>query len=76
MHDAIELEQRGVPTVAIHTSVFMNSAVAHAKAYGRPDFESLAVQHPISGHPPEAVRQKVDLIIPDVVRVLTEPAGQ
>ena len=71
MHDAIELEQRGIPTVAIHTTVFMNSADAHAKAYGRPDFESLAVQHPISGRPTAEVAEKTDAIVTEIVRVLT-----
>lgn len=71
MHDAIELEQRGIPTVAIHTTVFMNSADAHAKAYGRPDFESLAVRHPISGRPTAEVEEKTDAIVTEIVRVLT-----
>ena len=74
MHDAIELEQRGVPTVAIHTTVFMNSADAHAKAYGRPDFESIAIRHPVSGRPTAEIEQKTDDIVLDIVRVLTGTA--
>lgn len=71
MHDSIELEERGVPAVAIHTTVFMNSADAHAKAYGRPDFESVAIQHPISGRPVEEIEAKTDAIVDQIVRVLT-----
>lgn len=73
MHDAIELEKRGIPTVAIHTTVFMNSANAHAKAYGLPLFESVAIEHPVSGRPKEEVEAKADQIVADVVRILTEP---
>ncbi|HEX2170880.1 MAG TPA: hypothetical protein VHL09_00340 [Dehalococcoidia bacterium] len=71
MHDAIEIEQRGIPAVAIHTTVFMNSADAHAKAFGRPDYQSVAVQHPISGRPVEEVQAKSDAIVAEVVCQLT-----
>lgn len=71
MHDSIELEKRGIPTVAIHTTVFMNSADAHARAYGLPAFKSVAVEHPVSGRPPDEVRAKADAILRDVVSVLT-----
>ena len=74
MHDAIELEQRGIPAVAIHTTVFMKSADAHAKAYGWPDFESIAVRHPISGRPAAEVEQKTDAIVTEIVGVLTGSA--
>jgi hypothetical protein len=71
VHDAIELEKRGVPTVAIHTTVFMNSADAHAKAYGLPEYTSIAVEHPVSGRPPDEVRAKADAVLKDVVGILT-----
>ena len=71
MHDAIELEKRGIPTVAIHTTVFMNSADAHAKAYGLPAYESIAIQHPVSGRPPAEVEAKTDALFSDAVRILT-----
>jgi len=71
VHDAIELEKRGIPTVAIHTTVFMNSADAHAKAYGMPEYASIAVEHPVSGRPPDEVRAKADAIFQGVVRILT-----
>lgn len=74
MHDAIELEKRGIPTVAIHTTVFMNSADAHAKAYGLPSYQSVAIQHPVSGRPREEVEAKADAIVIEVTRILTGAA--
>jgi len=71
VHDAIELEKRGIPTVAIHTTVFMNSANAHALAYGLPLFESVAIEHPVSGRPKEEVEAKADRVMADVIRILT-----
>lgn len=74
MHDAVELEKRGIPAVAIATTVFMNSAVAHAKAYGRPDYESVAIEHPISGRPKDEVEAKTDAIVDEIVRIVTGAA--
>lgn len=76
MHDAIELERRGIPTVAIHTTVFMNSADAHAKAYGMPDFTSVAIEHPVSGRPKDEVEAKADAIFDAVVCILTKPSEE
>lgn len=67
----MELEQRGIPAVAIATTVFMNSANAHAKAYGRADYESVEIQHPISGRPKEEIEAKADVIVSEIVRILT-----
>ena len=71
MHDVVELEDRGVPAVALHTHTFMNSAVTHARAYGRPDLHSLSVPAPIANAGRDAVRQKAEGVIDAIVAVLT-----
>ena len=71
MHDVVELEDRGVPAVALHTHTFMNSAVTHARAYGRPDLRSLSVPAPIANAARDAVRQKAEGVIDAIVAVLT-----
>jgi hypothetical protein len=74
VHDAIALEDRGIPTVAIHTNTFLNSAVAHARAYARPDFRSLSVPAPIANVSAEDVRRKAEGVIDEVIAVLTTEA--
>ena len=71
VHDGIELEDRGLPTVPLHTSVFMNSAAAHARAFGRPDFPSVSVRHPIANVDAAGVRERADEVIDEVARILT-----
>lgn len=71
MHDVVELEERGVPAVALHTNTFMNSAVTHARAYGRPDLRALAVPAPIANQNREAVRRKAEGVLDAVVAALT-----
>ena len=75
MHDGIELEDRGVPCVPIHTSVFMNSAAAHALAFGRSDFPSVAIRHPIAGVDPAGCRERAEEAVGQVVSTLTGGAS-
>ena len=71
LHDAVELEDRGVRTVVIHTQVFLNAAPAHAQALGRPDFTgSVAVHHPVAALPRDEARRRADEVIPAVVAAL------
>lgn len=63
VHDGIELESRGIPTVAVHTSVFTGSANAHAVAFGRPDYDPVTVRHPIAGLTPQEVAARADEIM-------------
>ena len=71
VHDVVELEDSGVPAVALHTHSFMNSAVTHARAYGRPDLRSLSVPAPIANVGREAVRAKALGVIDALIAALT-----
>ena len=71
MHDAVELEDRGVRTVVLNTHVFANSAKAHAVAYGRPDYDgSVLVQHPIAALGVEEVNARADAVVDAVIGAL------
>jgi hypothetical protein len=75
VRDTVELEARGIPTVAIHTSVFMNSAIAHAKAFGRPDLRFVEVEHPIAAISDEELRQRAVKFVNSVAAVLVGEAA-
>ena len=61
---------RGVPTVTLCTDAFMDSAAAHARAYGQPDARVVAVQHPLAALTPEAVRQRADAVVERIIAQL------
>lgn len=71
LYDAVELEKRGIPTVAVHTEVFLNSASAHALAFGRPDYQSVGIRHPIAGITPAEVNERAEEVIEEIVNLLT-----
>ncbi len=58
MHDAMALENRGVPTVVVCTGPFLDSANLHARILGRPGFKPVVVPHPLGGLGPEQVAQR------------------
>ena len=66
----MELEARGVPTVTLCTEAFIDSASAHARAYGRPDARVVAVQHPLAALVPEAVKQRADAVVEGIITQL------
>jgi hypothetical protein len=71
VRDTVDLEARGIPTVAIHTEVFMNSAIAHTAAFGRPDLRFVSVEHPIAAVSDDELRKRAIAIVDSVADLLT-----
>ncbi|MFQ5657555.1 MAG: hypothetical protein ACE5G5_08455 [Candidatus Methylomirabilales bacterium] len=73
MHDAIELEKRGVVTAAIVTEQFKEVAREHARNFGMPRYPIIAIVHPIANLRPEDLRKRTEEIFAQVVAALTRP---
>lgn len=71
MHDAIELEKRGVVTAAIVTALFKEAARHHATNFGMPKYPLIAIAHPIANLRPEDLRKRTEEIFPQVLAALT-----
>lgn len=76
VHDSVELEAAGVPAVAVHTEAFMNSAAAHAIAYGRPDYTSAAVRHPIADVRGAEIDARAEEVVGTIVALVTGAAPE
>ncbi len=71
MHDTVNLEASGVPTVFVASDEFVDAADAQARAIGaRP--ASVFVAHPIQDRTDEEVRALADAAIDDLVAAVTE----
>lgn len=70
MHDTSEFEARGLPSVFVASSEFVEAAAAQARALG---FEpaSVLVPHPIQDRTDEEVRRLADDAVDAVVEALT-----
>ncbi|MET7995775.1 UGSC family (seleno)protein [Amycolatopsis sp. NPDC005232] len=75
VRDTVELEARGIPTATIHTQVFMNSAVAHSAAFGRPDLRFVEVEHPIAAVSDDELQRRALALVDSVAAVLIGDAA-
>ena len=71
LRDAVELEDRGVRTVVVHTKAFHSAAEQHIVSLGRPDYAgSVYLQHPVAALDPAGIEGRVDAVMGDIVAAL------
>lgn len=56
MHDAVLLEQRGIPATVLITEPFQGIVATSAARLGAPGYHSLVVPHPIWNRDEEGLR--------------------
>ena len=67
MHDTVDLETRGVPSVYVATVEFQDGGEAQARALGL-DAAAVFVAHPIQDRTDQELRELADQAIESVVR--------
>ena len=72
MHDTVNLETLGVPTVFVASHVFEDGAVRQAQALGA-DPAAVYVPHPIQDRTDEEVVALVDAAYDELLEKLLEP---
>ena len=70
MHDAISLENRGVPTAVLISDQFIPGVQAIAKTRGLPDYPFVVVKHPIGSLTDDLLRERASDALPQVLDVL------
>lgn len=71
LRDAVELEDRGVRTVVVHTKAFRSAAEQHILSLGRPDYVgSVYLQHPVAALDTAGIESRVDAVAPEIVAAL------
>ncbi|HKF20703.1 MAG TPA: hypothetical protein VKE93_03995 [Candidatus Angelobacter sp.] len=71
MHDAIHLENLGVPAVPVATTEFTAPARIQAGALGRAGFDAVYVPHPIQDQSPQQIAARADAAAEEIVKRLT-----
>ncbi|HWL97708.1 MAG TPA: hypothetical protein VNP20_10190 [Nocardioidaceae bacterium] len=59
-----------MPAVSICTDAFAVPAAAMAKAYGLPGYEFVTVTHPVASLDDDGIRERVSMVLPDILRIL------
>ena len=71
MHDIVGLEGRGIPSVGVATTEFVEAADAQAKALGA-DPAMVFVAHPIQDRHDDELRALADATCDEIVRAVTD----
>ena len=77
LHDAMRLEERGLPVALVATDAFRRSVAEQLEAISFAAFEPVYVPHPVASLLPNEIHHKADAALPQVLARLTgvEPAG-
>ena len=74
MHDTVDLEARGVPSVFVATIEFIDGAVAQARALGA-DPAAVYVEHPIQDRTDAEMTAIADKAIDEILANLVREGG-
>jgi hypothetical protein len=69
VHDTVDLEDRGLPSVFVATVEFVSGADAQARALGA-EASAVYVEHPIQDRTDEEMKAIADLAVEGVVRAI------
>ncbi len=70
----VELERRGIPTVAVATEPFVDEALEQARVLGMPDYRMVYVPHPVQLLSLDELHSYADRAFVEIVARLTAPA--
>ncbi len=74
MHDTVDLETRGLPSVFVATVEFVSGADAQARALGA-EASAVYVAHPIQDRTDQEMNGIADRAVEEIVRALVRPTG-
>jgi hypothetical protein len=72
LHDAIGLEQRGVPTAAIITAAFVREADVQRAALGAEGLETVVITHPLSTLTDAEIQSRAEEAAPQALTILVD----
>ena len=75
MHDAIEAERLGIPSVAIITDRFSRTAQAVSKVNGLENYPFSVIPHPVANNDDAALQEKARTAVAEIVPLLTRRGG-
>ena len=72
MHDTVSFEIRGLPSVFVASTAFVDAAEMQAKALGLPEVRRIFVPHPIQDATDAEMQAKADAIADQVIEALVD----
>jgi hypothetical protein len=66
VHDVVRLERRGIPSVAVATTPFIDEAAEQAHSLGMPGIGTVFVPHPVQLLPSSELEDLADRAFPAI----------
>jgi len=71
VHDIVDLESRGVPSMFVASREFVQAATSQSTSLGLPDLKRVFVPHPIQDRTDDEMRTYADLVFDEIVNAVT-----
>ena len=71
MHDIVDLETRGVPSVFVASAQFVDAAIAQSQALGFPTAARVFTAHPIQDRTDEEIVAYADAALAEIIAAIT-----
>jgi len=71
VHDIVDLETRGVPSVFVASAQFVDAAIAQSQALGFPTVARVFTPHPIQDRTDEEMVAYADAALAEIVETIT-----
>ena len=71
MHDIVDLETRGVPSVFVASAQFVDAAIAQSQALGFPTAARVFTPHPIQDRTDEEIVAYADAALAQILAAIT-----
>ena len=71
MHDIVDLETRGVPSVFVASAQFVDAAIAQSQALGFPTVARVFTPHPIQDRTDEEMVAYADAALAEIIAAIT-----
>jgi hypothetical protein len=71
VHDIVDFESRGVPSMFVASREFVQAAVAQSTSLGLPDLKRVFVPHPIQDRTDDEMRTYADLVFDEILNSVT-----
>ncbi len=71
MHDIVDLERRGIPSMFVASAEFAGAAEAQSASLGFPTVARVFTPHPIQDRTDDEIRAYADAAFADIVAVVT-----
>ncbi|MEY2414875.1 MAG: hypothetical protein QOH53_209 [Ilumatobacteraceae bacterium] len=71
MHDIVDLETRGVPSVFVASAQFVDAAIAQSQALGFPTVARVFTPHPIQDRTDEEMVAYADAALTEIIAAIT-----